>query len=130
MNKVFVLRELRNLECLMTFLANNWEAMSKTKTPLQVTCQPEAKKRSLQANRYYWNLLNQVSTDGWVEGRQYSSECWHEYLKRRFIGCIDIPGGTVAISTTDLSTKEFADYVTKVEAWAASELGITFVEAA
>jgi hypothetical protein len=129
MNKVFVLRDKRILEAFLAFLVANWEAMSRTKHPMQVVCQPESTKRNLAQNRYYWNLLNQVSTDAWIEGRQYAAEVWHELAKRKFVGCVDMPGGgLMAMSTTDLSTKEFADYVTKVEAWAASELGVTFLE--
>lgn len=129
--KTFYLRERRNLEALKAFLDANWEAMSKTKTPMQVECKPESKNRSQAQNRYYWNLLKQIESDAWIEGRQYSDECWHEYVKGRFIGYTDIPGGKKKpLSTTNLSTKEFADYVTRVEAWAAQELGIVFVEAA
>ena len=125
--RLFFLRERRNLEDLMSFLAGNWEAMSQTKHPMQVECKPESKKRNTQQNRYYWNLLHQIHEQAWVEGRQYAPEIWHEMGKRKFIGCIDMPGGgLMAMSTTDLSTKEFAEYVNKFEAWAASELGVTF----
>ena len=131
MNRIFILREKRHLDALLTFLAGNWEAMSRTKHPMQVECKPESKKRNLAQNRYYWQMLHQIEADAWVEGRQYSSEVWHEAAKRRFIGCIDLPGGgTMAMSSTDLSTVEFAEYVAKVEAWAALELGVQFVEAA
>jgi hypothetical protein len=41
------------------------------------------------------------------------------------IGSEELPhGGTAGISTTSLSVAEFAEYVGKVEAYAASELGI------
>jgi hypothetical protein len=130
MNKVFVLRELRHVENLMTFLAGNWQAMSQTKNPLQVTCRPENKKRSLQALKYYWQMLRQIEAEVWIEGRQYTADpCWHEMAKRKFIGCVDLPGGgSVAMSTDTLDAKEFAVYVTKVEAWAATEFGVTFIE--
>lgn len=131
MMRVFVLREKRNLDAFLAFLVGNLEAMSRTKHPMQIECKPESSKRSLQANRYYWQMLHQIETEAWVEGRQYGAETWHELAKRKFIGCLDMPGGgLMAMSTTDLSTKEFAEYVTKVEAWAASELGVQFVEAA
>lgn len=127
--KTFILREPRHLEALMAFLAGNWLAMSKTKAPMVVECKPESKKRSTLQNRYYWAVLHQIEAQAWIEGRQYSSEVWHESAKRRFIGCIDLPGGgTMAQSTTELSTKEFLDYVTQVEAWAQQELGVSLVD--
>ena len=129
MKRIFILRERRNLDALMAFLAGNWEAMSKTKHPMQVDIQPESTKRSLQQNKRYWAVLNQISDQACIEGRQYSSGCWHEAAKRRFIGCIDLPGGgMVAMSTTDLTTKEFAEYCTRVEAWAQTELACELTE--
>lgn len=127
--KTFVCRELRHAESAKAFIDANWKAMAGTKHPLQVDFKPETKKRSLEANRYYWNILHQIETEAWVEGRQYGSETWHELAKRKFIGCIDMPGGgLMAMSTTNLSTAEFAAYVEKVEAWAATELGVSFIE--
>lgn len=117
------------LKNLMAFLALNWEAAVLSGKPLAVEIGPEKRKRSVQANRYYWDLLNQISEQAWVEGRQYASEVWHECAKRRFLGLVDLPGGGhMAQSTTDLSVPEFAEYVQKVEVWAASELGVTLTE--
>ena len=131
MMRIFVLRERRHLDALMVFLAGNWESMSKTLHPLQIECKPESSKRNLAQNRYYWQMLNQIAENAWVEGRTYTADTWHELAKRKFIGCIDLPGGgLMAMSSTDLNTREFSEYVAKVEAWAATELGVTFVEAA
>jgi len=127
--KTFILREPRHMEALMAFLAGNWLAMSRTKHPLVVECKPESTKRSTLQNKYYWAVLHQIEEQAWIEGRQYSSEVWHEAAKRRFIGLVDLPGGgTMAQSTTTLSTKEFLDYVTKVEAWAQQELGVSLMD--
>lgn len=129
MKRTFIIRERRHMENLLAFLAGNWEAMAGTKHPMQVDIQEESTKRSLQQNRRYWAVLNQISDQAWVDGRQYASECWHELAKRKFIGCIDLPGGgMLAMSTTELSTKEFAEYCTKVEAWAQTELGCELTE--
>jgi len=129
--KTFYLRERRHLEALKAFLEANWEAMSKTKTPMQVECKPESHKRTSQANRRYWAILNQIESDVWVEGRQYSAQVWHEAAKRRFLGCIDIPGGgMIAVSSADLSSREFSEYTDKVEAWAATEFGLSLQGAA
>ena len=128
MLKMFVIRERQHLLNAIRFLEQNWEAMSKTKHPLQVECSEENKKRNVQQNKYYWKaVLQQIERDAWVEGQQYSAEVWHEAAKRKFIGCVDLPGGgRMGISTTTLGVNEFAEYVNKVEAWAAMELGVTF----
>jgi hypothetical protein len=131
MIRVFVLRERRHLDALLAFLAGNWEAMSTTKHPLQVNCAPESTKRNLQQNKRYWSLLHQIQEQAWVNGQQFDAEVWHEHFKRQFIGCLDLPSGqTMAMSSTHLSTSEFAEFMTRVEAYAATELGVTFQEAA
>ena len=129
MMRLFILRERRHLDALMAFIAGNWEAMAAAGKPMAVELAEEKKKRSLAQNRRYWQILNQISDQAYIEGRQYSQECFHEVAKRKFIGCLDLPGGgTIGMSTTDLSTGEFKTYCDQVEAWAASELGCQFVE--
>ena len=86
-------------------------------------------KRSTQANRRYWAILNQIADEAWLEGRQYSADVWHEFMKRRFVGTVDLPGGvSMAESSAHLNTAEFAVFTEKVEVFAATELGITLVE--
>ena len=129
MKTAFIIRSESILERAITFARNNWAAMSKGKHPLVIEFYPEAAKRNIQQNRYYWQILHQIEAQAWVEGRQYSAEVWHECAKRRFIGYTDLPGGgMMAQSTTDLSTKEFAEYVQKVEAWAQVELGVCLLD--
>lgn len=129
MLRQFFLRERQNLDCLLSFIAQNWEAMAKTKAPMAITITDTKAKRSSQANRYYWAVLNQISEDAWMDGRQYSADVFHEYFKRQFIGVIDLPGGhSMAESTTKLDTAEFAAYVRKIEFFAAQELGVQLVD--
>jgi hypothetical protein len=82
-------------------------------------------KRSGDQNKRYWAILDDISVNAWIEGRQYSSQAWHEFFKRKFIGFEETPdGGLVGISTKTLSTVEFAEYSNKIEAYAATELGV------
>jgi hypothetical protein len=93
--------------------------------PLAVTVQEHKAKRSVEQNRLYWLLLNEIAEAGWVSGRRFSAEAWHEFFKVKFIGCEECPnGGTMGISTTTLAVSDFSDYIGKVEAYAATELGI------
>ena len=128
----FVLREPINRSTLYKFLDDplkGWEASARAGKPLQVDIGPEKTKRSGQQNKLYWSLLQQVSDQVWIEGRQYHPMVFHELARRRFIGCLDLPGGgMVGMSTTDLSPKEFGEYVDQVTAWAAQEFGVTFLE--
>ena len=89
------------------------------------------RKRTSKQNRRYWGggVLAQVAQQAVVNGRQYSAETWHELLKRMFIGVEELPDGSViGKSSTGLATAEFSEFCTQVEAYAASELGVTFYD--
>jgi hypothetical protein len=89
------------------------------------------RKRTKAQNRRYWGngVLAQVAAQAAVGGRLYSTETWHEQFKRMFIGVEQLPNGDViGKSSTALSTAEFSDFCSQVEAYAAGELGVTFYE--
>ncbi len=89
------------------------------------------RKRTTQQNRRYWGngVLAQVAAQAVVGGRLFSAETWHEQFKRQFIGVIELPNGEViGKSSKDLTTAEFSEFCTRVEAYAASELGVTFYD--
>lgn len=89
------------------------------------------RKRTKAQNRRYWGagVLAQVAAQATIHGRLYSTETWHEQFKRMFIGVEQLPNGEViGRSSTALSTVEFSEFCTKVEAYAASELSVTFYE--
>lgn len=49
--------------------------------------------------------------------------------ERRFIGVTELPDGSVqGKSSTGLTTAEFSDFCTQVEAYACTELGVTFYD--
>lgn len=123
----FVLREESQCRALYAYLRHNWTAMAAQGKPLAVTVAEYKDKRHAQQNRLYWALLKQVSEQAMVDGRRYSDEVWHEQFKRVLIGLVDLPGGQMAgESTTKLNVSEFAEYITKVTAYAATELGVIF----
>jgi len=89
------------------------------------------KKRTKLQNRRYWGngVLAQIAQQAAVNGRLYSAEVWHEQFKRQFIGVEELPNGQViGKSSTGLTTVEFSDFCTQVEAFAASELGVIFYD--
>lgn len=91
------------------------------------------RKRTKAQNRRYWGggVLAQVAAQATVGGKLFSAEVWHEQFKRQFIGVEELPNGDViGKSSTDLSTVEFSAFCDQVEAWAATELGVTFYDLA
>lgn len=89
------------------------------------------RKRTKAQNKRYWGqgVLSQVAAQAVVNGKQYDAETWHEMFKRLFIGVVELPNGeVVGKSSTDLTTAEFSEFCTRVEAYAASELGVTFYD--
>lgn len=89
------------------------------------------RKRTKPQNRRYWGggVLAQIASQATVNGRLYSAETWHEMFKRQFIGVIELPSGEViGKSSTELTTAEFSDFCTQVEAYAAAELGVVFYD--
>lgn len=89
------------------------------------------RKRTKPQNRRYWGkgVLSQVAEQAVVNGRLYDAGTWHELFKKKFIGVIELPDGSVVgKSSADLKTSEFSDFCAAVEAYAASELGVTFYD--
>lgn len=124
-DRVFVLRDEPHVRSLHAFLRANARAMAQAGRPLAVHVTEYKARRNSAQNRLYWALLRDISEQAWVDGKQYSSEAWHSYFAGQYIGREETPGGGfIAISTTTLSVHEFADYVTRIQAYAATELGI------
>lgn len=88
-------------------------------------------KRTSKQNRRYWGdgILAQIAAQVVVGGKLYSTEVWHEQMKRLFIGVIELPNGQViGKSSTELDTAEFCIFSDQVEAYAVCELGVIFVD--
>lgn len=90
------------------------------------------RKRTTKQNKRYWGggVLAQIAQQATTrDGRMHSAENWHEVFKRMFIGVEQLPNGEViGKSSTGLSTVEFSEFCTQVEAFAAAELGVTFYD--
>lgn len=89
------------------------------------------RKRTQKQNRRYWGngVLAQIAVQAVVNGKQYEAEVWHEQFKRMFIGVIELPNGQViGQSSAELDTAKFCEFCDKVQAHAATELGVTFYD--
>lgn len=96
---------------------------------LTLTC--KLQKRTSKQNRRYWGsgVLSQIAAQALVNGRFYSAEIWHEQFKRQFLGVEVLPSGQfIGLSSTKLTTAEFCEFSDKVEAYAATDLGVHFVD--
>lgn len=112
-------------EQLYPFLGK-WLQAEKT-----LTLTARLKKRTPEQNRRYWGrgVLAQIAEQATVNGKLYSAKVWHEQFKRMFIGFDELPNGQIiGKSSTGLTTAEFCDFCTQVEAYAAQELGVRFVD--
>ena len=89
------------------------------------------RKRTKPQNRRYWGkgVLAQIAEQATVNCRLFDAETWHEMFKRKFIGVIELPdGGIQGMSSKDLDTAAFAEFCTQVEAYACTDLGVTFYD--
>ncbi len=80
--------------------------------------------RSLEQNARLWALYTSIGN--WIGEDQNSI---HEYMRNKFLKTVREINGEQVItfeSTTKLNTERMAEYQTKIEAWAATELGWSF----
>ena len=107
------------------FVKANAAAMAQQGTPLAVTVVEHKAKRNTAQNARYWVLLGHIAEHAWVGGKRFSSETWHDFMRGKFIGFEEGPGGRlVPLKSSGLSVSEFAEYMTRVEAYATDELGL------
>lgn len=110
--------------------------------PLEVVIREEPKKRKQDQNSLMFaGPLRDITEQAWVEGRQFTLECWHSYCKGQFLPeaydpeltmegyvkyDIDPAGDRVLVgSTTQLTVKGFAEYLEQIYAFGAA-LGVQF----
>lgn len=106
--------------------------------PFEVTIGEYKEKRNLGQNALMWVLLDQISRQAWIGGRQYDAETLNIHFKREFLPEVTakgknkwliLPSGDreLALSTSGLNTAEFATYLTQIEAFGAG-IGVQFSE--
>lgn len=111
--------------------------------PLEFLLREEVKARKPDQNALMWaGPMRDIAEQGWLNGRTYTAEVWHEFFKREYLPeefdpalCKDryrkwdyTPTGERVLvgSTTDLTVRGFALYLQQVEAFAGRELGVRF----
>jgi hypothetical protein len=110
--------------------------------PLEFVLREKLKVRKPDQNALMWaGPLRDIEEQGYLDGRTYSAEVWHEYFKRQYLPeeydpqlCREgyrkwgiLPDGSRELvgSTTQLTVRGMADYITRVEAFGAG-IGVMF----
>ena len=114
---------------------------------IEIVLREQVKARKPDQNSLYWaGPVRDLESQAWVQGRQFSSEVWHENNKRMFLPENDLPdldkhvkdaltyrkwdilpnGDRACVgSTTDLTIYGFSVFLEQVYAMG-SDLGVQF----
>lgn len=128
----FPLRTPSAWTALVAFVKANAQACVDRGHALRIIVTADEKKRSSEQNRRYWKLvITAIADQAWVNGRQFDKDTWHEWYARKYgvMTEIVLPNGEIVTrrkSTSEMSVSEFSDYMSRVEADAAQELGVIF----
>lgn len=110
-------------------------------SPLEFLLREEVKARKPDQNSLMWaGPLRDIEQQGYIDGRTFKADIWHEHFKREYLPeefdpeqCKEgyrkwdyTPKGERVLigSTTDLTVRGFARYLKQVEAYAQGELGV------
>ena len=129
----FVLRGPSDAQQCVGFMKENAGPAAERGKPLRVVVTAEDRLRTLEQNARYWGraVLGTIADQASVDGRQFDADTWHEHLAEKFCPRVEyrLPDGRLfnrRKSTSELTVREFSDYVTSVEVYAATELGVEF----
>lgn len=136
----FVLRTPQDAAELTAVLKATAGPAAEAGKPLLVTIAQRVESRSSKANRFMWAAVLQPAAEQLtLNGHKFSAETLHEYFKRAHLPEVTasgkqkwdvMPSGErrLAIGTSDLDSKEFAEYMEKCQAEAAGEWGVVFTD--
>jgi len=114
-----------------------------SEAPLEILIREWLKPRKLSQNALMWaGPLKDIAEQAFVNKKTYTIDVWHEFLKKEFLPeefidgitkdnykkwDFDPKGNRILIgSTAQLTVKGFAQYLNKIESYAATELGVQF----
>lgn len=87
-------------------------------------------QRGVSQNALLWVWMDILSKE-WADAtdQYYTKEQWKEFFAREFLPVTGPDGKTIGGSTSALTTEQMTEFLTKVQAYAANELGITLLGA-
>ena len=97
---------------------------------MDVVFSKKKKNRSYEQNKYYWGVVVAMVRARFIElGNQVSAEETHDYMKQEFNyrEFVDEKTGAiyrVPLSTANLTTSQFMDYLAKIQQFSSEVLDI------
>lgn len=128
----FTLDNEQRWDAAKSFIEANYKPLAATDTRLRLIVTTQQAKRNQEQNKRYWRaVLQPISEQAWLLGKQYSKDVWHEFYasKHGVKEEMTMPDGELRLrrkSTSEYTVREFSDYMHVIEAEAAHELGIRF----
>lgn len=114
----FLVKDITEREAICDYLRGLPEGKS-----YDVSVKLHRGKRTSPQNAWYWTIVGIVSRE-----TDNTKDVIHRFFKKEFLGydIKEIGGKRIAIvrSSSSLTTEEFSEYLGKVEAFVAQELGI------
>jgi hypothetical protein len=80
----------------------------------------ERKQRSLEQNAYYQGVVLKILS----EYTGYDHDEMHDALRYKFLAYENVDGLMTILSTTQLNTKEFEVFLSRIRRWAAMDMGV------
>lgn len=106
------------------------ECIASGLSEFEVVLKKKKKNRSYEQNRYYWGVVVAMIRDRFRElGNDVNSEETHDYLKQEFNYKEFVNEKTsevirIPVSTADMTTSQFMDYLAKIQIFSADILGV------
>ncbi len=128
----FALRSPASWKALTAFVKANHKAVQDRGGLLRIIVSEDERTRNSAQNSRYWKLLSVIAESAWIDGQQFSKDVWHEHLTRLYLPLHEVilPTGEIVLiraTTTKLTVPDFSEYMDKIEAYAATELGVEFL---
>lgn len=109
-------------------------SMARDGRPLRVILADEDQDRLETQVKAYWSLIIEpISEQVWVDGRRFVPKAWHLHMKNLYLPAreLRLPDGSLkfvqpSIARGEITVGQMSEYMTKVAAHAASELGVQF----
>ena len=125
---VFTLRNKEAAAAAWNFIRDNAAEQARIGQPLVVSVDAYQAKRSGEQNRRLWALMTDIAEQVVIDGARFSKEAWFEHFKSEYAPKQEGPRGLVAVSTTQMTKQQFADFMTRIEVTAVQTLGVEFLE--
>lgn len=83
-----------------------------------------AGKRNYEQIKRHWARMGWLSEHIYPDGKAYSKDSWHEYLKQELLGYVDLPEGRRMGVPMPEGRKELAQFEEDIDRWLAEELQV------